>query len=119
MRFIVDECTGPSVAYWLRKQQHDVFSVYEEARGMDDDVIVEKAFVENRILITCDKDFGNKVFREGCPHHGIILLRLENEQTPVKIETLNRLLTGYADQLTDQFVIITEAVVRFAKHRRY
>ena len=37
MRFIVDEYTGPAVAEWLRKQNHEVFSVYEEARGMDDD----------------------------------------------------------------------------------
>lgn len=34
MRFLVDECTGPAVARWLREHQHDVFSVYEEARGM-------------------------------------------------------------------------------------
>lgn len=36
MRFLVDECTGPVVARWLRAQQHQVFSVYEEARGMPD-----------------------------------------------------------------------------------
>jgi hypothetical protein len=34
MRFLVDECTGPTVAGWLREQQHEVFSVYEQARGM-------------------------------------------------------------------------------------
>ena len=33
MRFLVDECTGPAVARWLREQSHDVFSVFEEARG--------------------------------------------------------------------------------------
>jgi predicted nuclease of predicted toxin-antitoxin system len=27
MRFLVDECTGPAVARWLREQGHDVFSV--------------------------------------------------------------------------------------------
>ena len=37
MRFLVDECTGPSVAEWLRNQKHEVFSVFEEARGMDID----------------------------------------------------------------------------------
>jgi uncharacterized protein with PIN domain len=31
MRFMVDECTGPAVARWLRQQNHDVFSVYEQA----------------------------------------------------------------------------------------
>ncbi len=49
MRFIVDECTGTRVARYLREQGHEVFSVYEEARGMDDDGIIEKAFAGNWI----------------------------------------------------------------------
>ena len=49
MRFLVDECTGPAVAEWLREERHEVFSVYEEARGMDDTVIIQKAFAENWI----------------------------------------------------------------------
>ena len=47
MRFLVDECTGPTVAEWLRNQKHEVFSVFEEARGMDDDDIILKALEEN------------------------------------------------------------------------
>ena len=31
MRFLVDECTGPTVAKWLRGKSHEVFSVYDEA----------------------------------------------------------------------------------------
>jgi len=115
MRFIVDECTGPAVARWLRQQQHDVFSVYEQARGMDDDDIVQKAFAENRIVVTNDKDFGDKVFRERWPHRGVILLRLEDERAPKKIAALKRLLERYADQLDDRFVVVTEAAVRFAR----
>ena len=68
MRFVVDECTGPAVARWLREHEHDVFSVYEEARGMDDRDVVQKAFAENRILITNDKDFGERICREHRPH---------------------------------------------------
>ncbi len=44
MRFLVDKSTGPAVAQWLHEQGHDVFSVYNSARGLDDDAIVEKAF---------------------------------------------------------------------------
>jgi len=36
MRFLVDECTGPRVAEWLRGENHEVFSVFDEARGMSD-----------------------------------------------------------------------------------
>lgn len=57
MRFLVDECTGPTVAEWLRNQKYEVFSVFEETRGMDDDDIILKAVEENWILITNDKDF--------------------------------------------------------------
>ncbi len=115
MRFLVDECTGPAVAEWLRNAGHDVFSVYDEAKGTDDETIILKAYAENRILITNDKDFGEKVYREKHPHHGVILMRLENERSFVKIETLRRLLESYADQLSGQFVVVTERRVRIAR----
>ena len=50
MRFLVDECTGPAVAEWLQEQGHEVFSVYDSARGMDDNDIVQKAFEENWVV---------------------------------------------------------------------
>ncbi len=115
MRFLVDECTGPTVATWLRNEGHTVFSVYDEARGMDDATIIQKAYAENWILITNDKDFGEKVYRERLSHRGVVFLRLENERTLVKIDTLLRLLATYADQLQDQFVVVTETRVRFAR----
>ncbi|MCS7282363.1 MAG: DUF5615 family PIN-like protein [Anaerolineae bacterium] len=115
MRFLVDECTGPAVADWLRSQGHEVFSVYDEARGLDDESIIRKAYMENWILITNDKDFGEKIYREGWPHRGVILLRLENERAAVRIETLRRLLETFADQLPDRFVVATETKVRFAR----
>ena len=55
MRFMVDECTGPAVAEWLRNHDHKIFSVFEEARGTGDDDIIQKAFEEDWILITNDK----------------------------------------------------------------
>ena len=116
MRFLVDECTGPAVTEWLSKQGHEVFSVYDEARGSVDDVIIKKAFKENWILITNDKDFGEKIYRERRPHRGIILLRLEDERTVVKIKVLSRLLQNYAGKISNRFVVVTETKVRFA-HR--
>jgi predicted nuclease of predicted toxin-antitoxin system len=115
MRFLVDECTGPAVARWLREQNHTVFSVYEQARGMEDDEIIEKAFNENWILITNDKDFGEKVYRERRPHKGVVLLRLEDERASRKIDVIGRLLKDYAEQLPNRFAVVTETRVRFAR----
>jgi predicted nuclease of predicted toxin-antitoxin system len=115
MRFLVDECTGPRTAGWLSEQGHEVFSVYDEARGSDDHTILRKAFDESWILITNDKDFGEKVYRERHPHHGVIFLRLADERAANKIDVLRRLLEGYAERLPDRFVVVTEDRVRFAR----
>ncbi|WP_263970719.1 DUF5615 family PIN-like protein [Leptolyngbya sp. KIOST-1] len=111
----MDENTGVFVSRWLRSLGHEVFSVYEEARGIDDDKIIKKAFDENWILITSDKDFGEKVYRERYPHRGIIFLRLENERSANKVAVLQRFLENYSDRASDNFVVVTERQVRFAK----
>lgn len=114
MRFLVDECTGPRVAGWLRVEGHEVFSVFDEARGMADADILKMALGENRILITNDKDFGEMVFRERREHHGVIFLRLDDERAANKIEILRQLFANYADKLPEQFVTVTETRVRFS-----
>lgn len=115
MRFLLDECTGPTVAKWLRDQDHEVFSVFEEARGASDEELIRKALKEQWIIITNDKDFGEKVYRDGRFHHGIILLRLEDERPASKISVLSSLLQTYQDRLSDSFVVVTEKQVRFAR----
>jgi predicted nuclease of predicted toxin-antitoxin system len=112
MRFIVDECTGPAVANWLRQQQHDVYSVYDQARGAVDEVVLAQSVAEDRILITNDKDFGEKVFRDHSPHKGIVFLRLDDERTANKIAVLEKLLAGHADKLLGNFVVVTDRTAR-------
>ena len=43
MRFLVDECVGPTVARWLRDGGNDVVSVYDDARGTSDVSILAQA----------------------------------------------------------------------------
>jgi predicted nuclease of predicted toxin-antitoxin system len=114
VRFLVDECTGPVVARWLEGEQHEVFSVYDSSRGMDDDAILRKACAERWIVITNDKDFGELVYREHRPHHGVVFLRLADERAANKIEVLRQLLITHADKLPDRFITVTETHVRVA-----
>jgi predicted nuclease of predicted toxin-antitoxin system len=114
MRFLIDECTGPAVAKWLRSQGHDVASIFEEARGITDDQIIIKALEERRILLTNDKDFGEMVFKRKVLHFGIVLLRLRDERSAVKINVLKKLLNDYTNNIPGHFVIVTEHQVRFA-----
>lgn len=91
-----------------------MFSVYDEARGSTDDEILTKAYTETWILVTNDKDFGELVFRERRPHHGVVFLRLDDERSIAKIATLEKLLENHAERLEDRFVVVTETQVRFA-----
>ena len=115
MRFLVDECTGPAVARWLRGESHEVFSVYEQARGMADEDVIDKAFSENWILVTNDKDFGEKVYREKRPHRGVVFLRLRDERAVSRIGVIQKLLAGYSDKLAGNFVVVTDSQVRFGQ----
>lgn len=114
MRFLVDECTGSKVAEFLRGNNHEVFSVFDESRGMTDDEVLTKAADENWILITNDKDFGEMIFRERRIHHGVVFLRLDDERAANKIKILEQLLENYTEKLPEQFVTVTETKVRIA-----
>ena len=115
MRFLVDECAGPSVARWLRAQGHDVASIYDETPGIADEQVLHRAVAEARILVTIDKDFGEHIFLHRTPHFGVVLLRLADERSAVKIEVLDRLLHQHAAALPGRFVVVTEQQVRFAR----
>lgn len=113
MRFLVDECTGPAVAEWLRGIGHEVFSIFDGAQGSTDDEILTKVLRENWILITNDKDFGEKIFRERMEHKGVVFLRLKDECPANKIRILRYLIEKYSEKLPNQFVTVTETKVRF------
>lgn len=114
MQFLVGECTGPAVAEWLAEQGYDAVSVYDQRPGLDDASVVAWANCEDRILVTNDKDFGERVFRDGQLHAGIILLRLDNERSPNKIAVLDDLLRNHSDRLEGAFIVATEERIRFA-----
>lgn len=66
-------------------------------------------------MITNDKAFGEKVYREQQRHKGIVLLRLEDERPRNRVAALRRLLERYADGLAGHFVVVTETAVRFGR----
>lgn len=112
MRFLVDENIGASVAQWLRARGHEVFSVYDEAEGMTDEEVLQKANAEDFVVISCDKDFGELAFRKRLPHKGVVLLRLADETPSAKIKVLERRLSNYSEAITGKFVVVTETTVR-------
>ena len=82
---------------------------------MDDEAIIQKSLQESWILVTNDKDFGAKVYRDGRLHKGVILLRLSDERSSSKINVLSSVLETYPNRVEGSFLVATEKQVRFAK----
>ncbi len=112
MRFLVDESSGRAIVEQLRALGHDVVAVAEVMPQAVDDQVLDFAFQTRRILITNDRDFGEKIFREGRPHAGVVLLRLADDRPATKVRVLTALLRGHGDQLAARFAVVTERTVR-------
>jgi len=77
MLILTDENIAKSVVIGLREAGHDVLWVKEAMRGADDDVILARAMVEGRVVVTFDKDFGELAFRSKLPSTcGVVLFRI-------------------------------------------
>ena len=108
----MDECVGPGVVSWLAGLQHDVGSVQLDNPGLADPNVLQQSVNQNRILITCDKDYGSLVFEHGLLHVGIILLRITDDKLGDKIAALIELLEQYPDRLAGNFVVTNGRRVR-------
>ena len=115
MKFLVDECVGSSVARWLKQKGFGVISIYDDFRGITDDEVLAKAFLEHRALITSDKAFGEMIFKNKKQHCGVVLLRLSDERPSNKISVLEGLLVEYLQELPGNFIVATEQTVRITK----
>ena len=75
MHFLADESCDFAVVRALRAVGHDVKAVAEVALGATDEVVLELALHERRVLLTEDKDFGQLVFAAATSTSGVIFIR--------------------------------------------
>lgn len=80
MRFLADENFPAPVVRELRDRGEDIAWVAEDMRAAPDEAILIRAEVEQRVLVTFDKDFGELAFHAGLPAGcGAVLFRLTGE----------------------------------------
>jgi predicted nuclease of predicted toxin-antitoxin system len=112
MRLLADEnFPGPAVRA-LRSQGHDVIWVKERMRGAPDLEVLRAAQTEQRILLTCDKDFGELAFGAGLPAAcGVVLFRLVGLDPAEDNERMVRALAA-RDDWAGHFAVVTDARIR-------
>jgi predicted nuclease of predicted toxin-antitoxin system len=77
MRLLANENFPAEAVHALRARDHDVLWVRTDAPGISDEQVLARATIENRVLVTFDKDFGELAFHAGLSApSGVILFRI-------------------------------------------
>jgi predicted nuclease of predicted toxin-antitoxin system len=112
MKLFADENIAAQIVDQLRQLGHDVLYPPETGLSAEDDVWLEKARNEQRILLTDDKDFGELVFRKKLPSAGVILLRLHRLPLPDRLRWLQSRWKRILSYPPASFVVVTEHKIR-------
>ena len=96
----------------LRAAGHDVVAVAELYPSEDDEVVIERALNERRVLITEDKDFGQLVHAYERQSSGVILLRFPGGARTNMPGALLDVVNEWGDQLLKRFIVVQPGRIR-------
>jgi predicted nuclease of predicted toxin-antitoxin system len=86
VNFVADESLDLQIVKRLRQDGHIISYITEIQPGVTDDIVLNLANQEGRVLLTADKDFGELVFRLGRASFGVVLIRLSGLVSSQKAE---------------------------------
>lgn len=112
MKLLANENFPLLVVEAIRAAGHDVLWARTDMAGAADDVILQRAQAEERLVVTFDKDFGELAFRWGLPATcGVALFRLRM-QTPDSLPI--RILEAFAtcSEWVGHFVVVEDSRIR-------
>ena len=117
MKFLLDMGLAQSTARFLRSQGHDATHLRDQdLHRLTDQLIVEKALREKRVILTHDLDFGRIVALTRNQLPSVVTFRLDNMQADQVNRYLQEVITRSADDLESGALIsVTEQAVRMRR----
>ena len=117
-RFLADENITQLVVERLRLSGFDVESIRETNSGAADQVVLDIARNESRILITEDRDFGELVVRQQLGVVGVVLLELDRLSNAAEADLVATVVSTHLKKLSGNLLVIEPARVRLRPLRR-
>ena len=115
MRFLADESCDFSVVRSLRAAGHDVAAVVELSPRADDEIVIDRAVREQRILITEDKDFGQLVYADKRASAGVLFIRFPANVRRSLARTIVELVRRKGEKLAGDFVVVQPGRTRVGR----
>jgi len=119
MKFLADENVDQPIVEHLRHDGHTVLDVLEMEPSISDDEVIRRANQEFTLLLTADKDFGELVFRQRRIVYRVVLIRLAGLSPQRNAEVVAIAIQEHADELAQNFTVITPRAVRIRKQRSW
>jgi predicted nuclease of predicted toxin-antitoxin system len=114
VKFLIDMPLPPNLASWLVRQGHDAVHALE--RGLSrasDEVILEHARDEQRVVVTADLDYPRLLALTQAKGPGLILFRGGNYSEQETVNRLGRSLEMIpSEELPNSIVVIERGRIR-------
>lgn len=114
MRFVADENLKFEIVERLRQEGHQVYSIFESARGLTNGAVLELANEQDAVLLSADKDMGELVMRLEQSAIGVVLIRLPDNRLTLQqqAERVTQVIAQYEGQLRGALTIIKPEGIR-------
>jgi len=112
MTFLANENIPSKSISMLRDNGHHVISIAEEMRGAKDKQVLEKAHLEQLIILTYDSDYGELIYKnqQRVPL-GVVYFRLRPQTPELVAQVLGKVIEANIP-LENKFTTIGENKIR-------
>lgn len=109
MKFLIDNALSHILASHLRNIGYDAIRVREYGlHAAEDEIIVNRAVAEDRVLITLDNDFGGILAESGSTGPSVILFPRASGEPDVQFQLLSRILAALEESLNKGCMVVVE-----------
>jgi predicted nuclease of predicted toxin-antitoxin system len=113
VRLPADENFDVAIIQALRDAGHEVRAIRETNVAAPDEVVIQIAVSERRVLLTEDKGFGELVYNRAHPSAGVLLVRRFASPSPqAKPGAVVEAVTRLGEELVGKFVVVEPGRIR-------
>jgi predicted nuclease of predicted toxin-antitoxin system len=112
MKLVADEGVDKAIVDALRADGFSVQYFAEAGSGASDRDVLAAANDAQNLLLTCDKDFGELVYRQKLTNSGVVLIRLDGLSADSKARIVLGAVKDHINEMKGAFTVISPGLLR-------